>query len=255
MKDFAEAKVVVTGGSRGVGRAIAERFGGCGASVAVVFRSSRAGADEAVAAIEAAGGKGLAIQADLADPAAADDAVARAVDAFGHVDILAHSAGAQVEWRSVRDHTPESFGAFVSNDLLGAFNVIHPVVRHMHERRSGVIVAISSIAAQMCQARNAQGAAAKAGLEALIRVIAREEGRYGIRANAVGIGLTDTDQAREALAQWGEEATQKIIAGIPLQRMGWPEEIADFVAYLCSEYGSYFTGKVIQLDGGQIIAG
>ena len=86
-------------------------------------------------------------------------------------------------------------------------------------------------------------------------MVAREEGRYGIRANAVAIGLTDTDQAREALAQWGEEATARIIDGIPLKRMATPEEVAAFVAFLASEAGSYFTGKVIQQDGGQIICG
>jgi NAD(P)-dependent dehydrogenase (short-subunit alcohol dehydrogenase family) len=86
-------------------------------------------------------------------------------------------------------------------------------------------------------------------------VVAREEGRYGIRANAIAIGLTDTDQAREAFESWGEENTKKVIAGIPLQRVGKPEEIARMVAYLASEDGSYVTGKVIQVDGGQIIAG
>jgi NAD(P)-dependent dehydrogenase (short-subunit alcohol dehydrogenase family) len=125
----------------------------------------------------------------------------------------------------------------------------------MHERGRGVIIAISSIAAQMCQARNSQGAAAKAGLEALIRVVAREEGRHGIRANAISIGLTDTEQAQKAFDEWGDTKTQKIIAGIPLQRIGRPEEIARMAAYLAGEDGSYITGKVIQIDGGQMISG
>ncbi len=118
-----------------------------------------------------------------------------------------------------------------------------------------MIVAISSIAAQMCQSSNAQGAAAKAGLEALVRVIAREEGRHGIRANAVAIGLTDTDQTAIAFERWGPQASKKVVAGIPLGRIARPEEIAEVVAFLAGEEGGYITGKVIQVDGGQIIAG
>lgn len=255
MQDFRGASVLVSGGSRGVGSAIAREFARRGADVAILYRSSARSAEELVAEIEKTGGRAIALQVDLTDPGAAADAAVATIERLGKIDILAHSAGAPVVWKAVRDHTAESFAGFVQNDLIGAFNIIHPVLRHMHERRSGSIVAISSIAAQMCQPRNVQGAAAKAGLEALIRVVAREEGRYGIRANVVSIGLTDTQQARDALAQWGDEAAQKIVAGIPLGRMGRPEEIARFVAYLASEDGSYFTGKVVQLDGGQIIAG
>jgi len=118
----------------------------------------------------------------------------------------------------------------------------------------GAIVAISSIAAQMCQARNVQGAAAKAGLEAIVRVVAREEGRHGIRANAVAIGLTDTDMGRVAFAEWGPETTARVIRGIPLRRIGTPEEVARVVCFLAGPDSAYITGKVLQVDGGQIIA-
>lgn len=255
MGDFAGKAALVTGGSRGVGRAMAMEFARRGANVGLVYRSSSDLAGQVASDIESLGVRALDLQTDLNDAAASASAVAKMAETFGSVDILAHSAGAQVDWKSVRDHDPAEWGAFVHNDLVGAFNIIQPVVRQMHEQRAGVVVAISSIAAQMCQARNSQGAAAKAGLEALIRVVAREEGRYGIRANAISIGLTDTDQARQALEQWGEEATQKIIAGIPLGRMGRPEEIAGMAAYLASDAGSYITGKVLQVDGGQIISG
>jgi len=140
-------------------------------------------------------------------------------------------------------------------DLHGAFHVIHAALQVMHARRSGVIVAISSIAAQMCQARNAQGAAAKAGLEALVRVVAREEGRYGIRANAVAVGLTDTDMARTAQDQWGEESWKRVVSHIPAGRIGTPEEVANLVTFLASPEGAYVTGKVLQIDGGQFIGG
>jgi 3-oxoacyl-[acyl-carrier protein] reductase len=255
MKDFSTRAAFVTGGSRGVGRAIALEFAARGANVAVVYKERREAAERVAAAVEARGGRSLALQADVGDSAAVAAAFARALDAFGGIDVVAHSAGATVAWASVRDQDPAAWAEFMRSDLIGAFNVVHAAVRHMHERGRGVIIAISSIAAQMCQPRNSQGAAAKAGVEALIRVVAREEGRYGIRANVISIGLTDTDQARAAFASWGEEATQKVIDGIPLKRIGRPEEIARMAAFLAGDDGAYVTGKVIQVDGGQMIAG
>ena len=255
MGDFSGRAAFVTGGSRGVGRAIALEFAGRGANVAIVYKSSRESADQVAAEIASHGRRALALQADVGDCDAITRAFAHALDTFGSIDILAHSAGAPVEWKNVRDQDPKTWAAFVRNDLIGAFNIIHATVRHMHDRGRGVIVAISSIAAQMCQSRNSQGAAAKAGVEALIRVVAREEGRYGIRANVISIGLTDTDQARAAFKSWGDAASQKVIGGIPLGRIARPEEIARMAGYLASEDGSYITGKIIQVDGGQLIAG
>jgi 3-oxoacyl-[acyl-carrier protein] reductase len=234
---------------------MALEFARQGADVEIVYRASDDLARAVAGEITAIGRKAVAIRADLKDASAAALAVERTIAELGGLDILAHSAGAQVEWVAVRDHDPGDWAGFVTNDLIGAFNIIQPAVRHMHGRKSGVVIAISSIAAQMCQARNSEGAAAKAGLEALIRVVAREEGRSGIRANAIAIGLTDTDQARQALEQWGPEATEKIIKAIPLGRMARPEEIAGMAAYLAGEQGAYITGKVIQVDGGQIICG
>jgi len=255
MGDFSGRAAFVTGGSRGVGRAIALEFAGRGANVAIVYKSSRESADQVAAEIASHGRRALALQADVGDCDAITRAFAHALDTFGSIDILAHSAGAPVEWKNVRDQDPKTWAAFVRNDLIGAFNIIHAAVRHMHDRGRGVIVAISSIAAQMCQSRNSQGAAAKAGVEALVRVVAREEGRYGIRANVISIGLTDTDQARAAFKSWGDAASQKVIGGIPLGRIARPEEIARMAGYLASEDGSYITGKIIQVDGGQLIAG
>lgn len=255
MGDFSGQSVFVTGGSGGVGRAIGQEFAARGANVALTYYSNRAKAEEAAEAVRGYGVEALTMQADLADHDAVAAVFARAAEAFGSVDILTHAAGARVDWTPVRDHDPCAWAKFIAADLIGAFNAVREAVRHMHAHGRGVIVAISSIAAQMCQSRNSQGAAAKAGLEALVRVVAREEGRHGIRANAISIGLTDTEQAREAFERWGEVATQKVIAGIPLGRVAKPEEIACMASYLASEYGAYITGKVIQVDGGQIIAG
>lgn len=251
-----EGKVsLVTGGSRGVGRAICLDLARQGSDVALIYHSRTELADGVVGEIEALGRRALALKLDLPDAAQVKDAVGRVIDDWGGIDLLVHSAGAPTAWSNVRDLGADEWARYIDVDLTGAFNVIQSCLVGMHERGQGVIVAISSIAAQMCQARNAQGAAAKAGLEALVRVVAREEGRHGIRANVVSIGLTDTAQTSQAFERWGPERSAKVVAGIPLGRIAQPEEIADVVSFIASEQGSYITGKVFQVDGGQIIAG
>ncbi len=252
---FAGKRALVTGGSRGIGRAVCLELARRGADVAFLYRSRGTDAEATRDAIRAAGRRALMHKVDLADATQVGLAVARAAVEFGGLDVVVQAAGALVEWRDVADIEPATWDRFLAVDLSGAFYVIHAALPHLREAGGGAIVAISSIAAQMCQARNAQGAAAKAGLEALVRVVAREEGRRGIRANAVAIGLTDTDMGRAAFAEWGPETTQRVVRGIPLQRIGTPEEVARVVCFLAGPDGAYITGKVLQVDGGQIIAG
>ncbi len=254
-RDFEGKRALVTGGSRGIGRAVCLALAGRGADVAFLYRARDAEAEATAAAIRGAGRRALALKVDLADAAGVGDAVTRAARELGGLDVVVQAAGALVEWRDVADIDPTTWDRFLAVDLSGAFYVIHAGLPHLRAAGGGAIVAISSIAAQMCQPRNAQGAAAKAGLEALIRVVAREEGRRGIRANAVAIGLTDTDMGRAALDEWGPETTQRVVRGIPLQRIGTAEEVARAVCFLAGPDGAYITGKVLQVDGGQIIAG
>lgn len=254
-EDFAGKKALVSGGSRGVGRAICLELARRGADIAFLYLSREAEAEATAAAIAALGREALAIKADLADPPAVADAVARAAAALGGVDVLIHAAGAMGAWREVADLTIKDWNRALAVDLSGAFYLIHAALPHLRGASGGAIVALSSIAAQMCQPRNAQGAAAKAGLEALVRVVAREEGRRGIRANAVALGLTDTEMGRAALAHFGEASAERVLRGIPLGRIATPEEVARAVAFLAGPEGGYITGKVLQVDGGQIIAG
>jgi 3-oxoacyl-[acyl-carrier protein] reductase len=246
---------LITGASGGVGRAVAVELAQRGYDLALTYRSSEEPAKTAAGAAEAAGAKTLLIKLDLTDADACEAAVAKTVETFGAIDVLAHCAGAYSDWKSIRDLTPADWRGFLDADLSGFFYVLSPCVRHMHGRKSGAIVAVSSIAAQACQPKGGQAAAAKAGLDALVRVVAKEEGRHGIRANAVSIGLTETEMGADAERHWGEEATKRLIASAPLGRMGKPEEIARAVAFLASDEASYITGKVLQVDGGQIIAG
>lgn len=253
--EFEGKRAFVTGGSRGVGRAICLELARGGADIAFAYRSRDTEAEETLAQLRALDRRGFALKADLAQARETALAVERAAGELGGIDILVLAAGAMGSWRSVSELTTEEWDRYLAVDLSGAFYVLHSALPHLRRAGGGAIVAISSIAAQMCQPRNAQGAAAKAGLEALTRVVAREEGRHGIRANAIAIGLTDTDMGRAAVAAWGPETTQRVIRGIPLQRIGLADEIARVVCFLAGSGGAYITGKVLQVDGGQIIAG
>ncbi len=254
-RDFADRKALVTGGSRGIGRAVCLELARRGADVAFVYRSRDAEAAATAVQIRALGRCALALKGDLADARNVADAVDRAAAELGRLDILVQAAGAMGAWQETAELSTEAWDRYLAVDLSGAFYAIRAALPHLRKADGGAIVAISSIAAQMCQARNVQGAAAKAGLEAIVRVVAREEGRRGIRANAVAVGLTDTEMGRTAFAQWGPETTERIVRGIPLRRIATPEEVARVVCFLAGRDAAYITGKVLQVDGGQIIAG
>jgi len=253
-RDFADKKALVTGGSRGIGRAVCLELARRGADVAFIYRSRDAEAEAAAAAMRALGRRTLALKTDLADAAGVAAAVDRAAAEFGRLDVLVQAAGAMGAWQETAELSVADWDRYLAVDLSGAFYAIRAALPHLRKAGDGAIVAISSIAAQMCQARNLQGAAAKAGLEAMVRVVAREEGRRGVRANAVAVGLTDTEMGRTAFAEWGPETTERVIRGIPLRRIGTPEEVARIVCFLAGPDAAYVTGKVLQVDGGQIIA-
>jgi NAD(P)-dependent dehydrogenase (short-subunit alcohol dehydrogenase family) len=255
MTDLSGKVACVTGGSGGVGREVCTMLAAHGADVAFTYRSGGEVARAVEREILGHGRRALPLHVDFSDAAEVAGCVAQAIETFGRLDILVHAAGGTVEWAPVREVSDTEWRSFLEIDLSGAFTAIREAVRHMHDNGGGAIVAVSSIAAQMCQARNAQGAASKAGLEALIRVVAREEGRYNIRANAVAIGLTDTEQARIAFARWGEAASDRVVKGIPLGRIATPRDVGEMVLFLVSDKGAYVTGKVIQVDGGQVISG
>jgi NAD(P)-dependent dehydrogenase (short-subunit alcohol dehydrogenase family) len=248
-------RLLVVGGSRGVGRAIALEGARRGADVAILYRSRHEEAEAVLAAIRSEGRNAAAVRADLADPAETRAAVDAAAGALGGISLLAHAAGAMGQWAGVAEMRPEEWQRYIAVDLNGCFFALSAAIPHLRAAGGGAILAISSIAAQMCQARNAQGAAAKAGVEALIRVTAKEEARRGIRANALAIGLTATDMAQTAFDAWGPETTARIVKGIPLGRIATAEEVAGVACFMLGKECSYLTGKVLQLDGGQIIAG
>jgi NAD(P)-dependent dehydrogenase (short-subunit alcohol dehydrogenase family) len=252
-RDFAGKKALVTGGSRGIGAAVCLELARRGADVAFIYRQRDGEAEATAAQIRALGAGALVLKADLAHAGAVGAAVDRAAAELGGLEVLVQAAGAMGAWHETAELSTDDWDRYLAVDLSGAFYAIRAALPHLR-RAGGAVVAVSSIAAQMCQARNVQGAAAKAGLEAMVRVVAREEGRRGIRANAVAVGLTDTEMGRDAFARWGTEASERVVRGIPLRRIGTPQEVARVICFLAGPDAAYITGKVLQVDGGQIIA-
>ena len=175
MSDFQNKKALVTGGSRGIGRAVCLELARRGAEVAFIYRNREAEAEGAE--IRALGRRALALKADLAQSSAVSAAVDQAAAELGRLDVLVQAAGAVGAWHETAELSIEEWDRYIAVDLSGAFYVIRAALPHLRSGGGGAIVAISAIAAQMCQPRNVQGAAAKAGLEAIVRVVAREEGK------------------------------------------------------------------------------
>lgn len=244
----------MVGGSRGIGRAVCVALARTASTVAIVYRGNADAAEATACKVAEQGATPLLLQADVRDRGAMAAAIATARDQAGAIDVLVHAAGGVSAWKTVRDLSYEEWTDIIDIDLNGFFNSVNATLKIMHEQRRGSIVAISSIAARACSPRSAQTAAAKAGVEAMIRVIAREEGRYGIRANAVSVGLTETDMGQDAIRHWGEAMTKRIIDQAALARIGTPEEVASVVAFLASDQAGYVTGRTLCADGGQFIS-
>ncbi|MGE4243775.1 SDR family NAD(P)-dependent oxidoreductase [Ramlibacter sp.] len=246
---------VVFGGSRGVGRACAALLAERGADVAVVCRSNLREAEVTAQAVRAAGRRAHVVQCDIADDAQVAAAYREVREALGPFRLLVSSAGVTTAFTPVRELSPAQWRAYVAVDLTGTFHILHHGAPYLEAAGGGCVVVVSSIASQMVPARNAHGAAAKAGVDALVRVFAKEEARRGIRANVVGIGLTETEMGARAVESWHPDTLKRVVAGIPLGRIATPEDVARSVVFLLGDEASYITGKVLQVDGGQFIGG
>lgn len=236
---------LVTGGSRGIGRAIAEKLGADGHRVAVNYRSRRDAADEAVAAIVAGGGEAVAVEGDVGDAAAVATMFGAAEEAFGPIEILVNNAGITADDLLLR-MKPEDWDAVIRTNLSSAFLTTKAVLRGMLKARWGRIISIASVAGIAGNPGQANYAAAKAGLIGFTKTVAKEVGSRGITVNAVAPGFIETDMT-EAL---GGEVREAVLPSIALGRFGTPVEIASAVGYLASDEASYVTGQVLVVDGG-----
>lgn len=239
---------VITGGSRGIGRAIALAYAAAGANVAVVYAGNEEAAAETVAKAEALGVKAVAYKCDVADFAKTKELAAALKEEFGTVDILVNNAGI------IRDGLlismkEEAFDAVIDTNLKGAFNMSRHIGGMMARNRSGKIINIASIAGLMGNAGQVNYSAAKAGLVAMTKTTARELAGRGINCNAIAPGVIQTDMT----ASMNEKAKEAIVASIPLKREGKAEEVAALAVFLASSQSDYITGEVIKIDGGLYI--
>ncbi len=235
---------IVTGGSRGIGRAIAERLGARGTSVVVNYQSNRAAAEQVVAGIEDSGGQALAVRADVADVAGPRGLFDAAEERFGGVDVFVNNAGV-ARFGAIAEATDEDFELMFEVNTKATFVALREAAKRL--RDNGRIVVVSSGATLTHRPGSGVYGASKAAVEQLVRVLARELGPRGITANSVLPGAVRTD----ALAASGvTAANQQIAQSTPLGRMGEPDDIADVVAFLASEEARWITGASVPVGGG-----
>lgn len=243
--NFAGRTAVVTGGSRGIGRAVCLELARGGANVALCYAGNETAAQETAAAIEALGAKALAVRCDVSDAAQAESLVSQAVEAFGTVDILVNNAG--ITRDSLLMRMPEAdFDAVISANLKGAFLCMKAVARLMIRRKYGRIVNLSSVVGLRGNAGQVNYAASKAGVIGMTKSLAKELASKGVTVNAVAPGFIETDMT----AAMQEAARMAVQASIPMGRPGAAEDVAHAVAFLASEEAAYITGQVLAVDGG-----
>ena len=239
---------LVTGASRGIGRAIALRLAAEGAKVAINFAGSTEKAEAVKAEIEGMGGEAMLVQANVADTAAVDEMVQKVVDAYGKIDILVNNAGITRDGLLMR-MKEEDFEAVLDTNLKGVFHCTKAVSRLMMKQRSGRIVNMASVVGLTGNAGQANYAAAKAGVIGFSKSAAKELAARGVTVNMIAPGFIDTDMT----AVLSDQVKESIEEGIPMKKMGKPENVADAVAFLVSEQASYITGQVINVDGGMVM--
>lgn len=248
MMKFEGKVALVTGASRGIGRAIALALAAQGADVAVNYAGSEAAAKEVAAEIEAMGRKAFVIQADIASTEASTAMVDAVVKEFGRIDVLVNNAGITRDGLLMR-MKEEDWDAVITTNLKGVFNCTKAAIKYMMKQRFGSIVNISSIVGVMGNAGQANYCAAKAGVIGFTKATAKEVAARGIRVNAIAPGFIKTDMT----SVLPEKVVEAMLAGIPLNRLGETEDIAKAVLFLASSDANYITGQTLHVDGGMVM--
>lgn len=246
--EFGGRVALVTGGSRGIGRAIALQLAREGADVAISYASRPEPARETLAEIEALGRKALSLPCDAARAEQVESLVVRTREALGPIDLLAH-CGAISNTCNHDELTFDRWAEMIDVNLHGAFRVLYAVKDEMVRRRFGRIVMLSSVAALRPRARQIHYSASKAGVIALTRCLAEALAPHNVRINGIAPGLIDTEMAKVLTP----EQTQTVVQQTPLGRLGTPEEIAEVACFLFSERSRFMTGQTIAVSGGRIM--
>jgi 3-oxoacyl-[acyl-carrier protein] reductase len=248
MIDLSGKSALVTGGSRGIGRAIVTRLATQGADVAFTYKGNATAAADTVAAVETLGRKAQAVQGDASQAEVADTVVKRVLEAFGKVDILVNNAGITRDDLIMR-MSVEAWREVLETNLYGAFFMIKAVTRPMLKARGGRIINITSVSGQAGQTGQANYSAAKAGLIGLTKASARELASRSITVNAVAPGFVLTELTQDLPDALKDEIT----ARTPLGRFGETTEVADAVAFLASDEAAFITGQILAVDGGLVM--
>ncbi|XCN74871.1 MAG: 3-oxoacyl-ACP reductase FabG [Candidatus Electrothrix aestuarii] len=235
---------IVTGGSKGIGRAICVELARKGYYVVVNYMGDKNGAEQTLAQIEEQGGQGEICQFDIRDREKVEQVIEKIAEQRGSIDVLVNNAGIIADGLFMM-MKPENWNAVLDTSLNGFYNMTRPVLEKMVRKRKGSIISISSASSLVPNRGQANYAAAKAGLNAASRTVATEVARLGIRVNVVAPGLIETDMIQEV-------PKDHIKSMIPMARIGKPEEVAKVVGFLCSDAASYVTGQVISVNGGMI---
>jgi 3-oxoacyl-[acyl-carrier protein] reductase len=244
-KTLENKTAVVTGASRGIGRAVAVKLASLGANIVLNYRSSIISVEEVLAEIKAMGANAVAVQGDISNFAEAEKVIKSAVENFGSLDILVNNAGITKDGLLAR-MKEEDFDSVIETNLKGAFNCIRHATPIMMKQRRGRIINMSSVVGVAGNAGQVNYAASKAGVIGMTKAAAKELASRGITVNAIAPGFIQTDMT-DALS---DKVKEELLAGIPLKRLGQAEEVAELAAFLASESASYITGQVININGG-----
>jgi 3-oxoacyl-[acyl-carrier protein] reductase len=240
-------RALVTGASRGIGRGIALAFADAGADVAIGYRREVAAAESTVKAIEAMGRRAFAFAADVRDANAVAAMVQSARDALGGLDTVVANAGVPTRYEPIEVIEVSYWQRVLDIDLNGVFYTLRAAIPVLRAGDGGVILSVSSIAADACAANSGPYVAAKAAVNALTIMAARENARHNIRCNVIAPGLIATDMGDGLVSAHGEA----IVKAIPMRRMGSPDEVGQLAVYLASDDAAWITGEVFRIDGGQ----
>lgn len=239
---------VVTGGSRGIGRAISATLAAAGATVVVNYQQNAVAADETVAAITAGGGAAISVQADVSRAEDVERLFKTVIERYGKVDILVNNAGITRDTLLLR-MKEDDFDVVIDTNLRGVYLCTKAALRPMTRARSGRIINITSVVGLIGNAGQSNYAAAKAGIIGFTRAVAREMASRGITVNAVAPGYIET----ELTAGLGDQVRAAILETIPLGRLGTPQDVANLVCFLASDAAAYITGQTLTVDGGMVM--